>query len=437
MMLRHYEYLLIGGGAALFKAAMQLQRPVSAGVKTETYWNNRATPLPPDVHLLLREESGQQPQWQLHQPHHPPLNLMLAANNDISAGALQQAEQMGLPALQPDTTSGLTPDTRLQAYEERYCQEEIAFIFQQGVIHFALNNDKEWVFIGSEPQSVHLTIIAGEAPLPARLVKALTAAAALPTIALAQHAQQLTRMQPWWWGGDRLMNYPADEQIPAMVELEIESKLAVEDNFSAASWQLSECLRRGEISGFTPYPDDLLVRHTHDVVRYLKGKHKLILQGAAYRFGQKSLKSAQALPSRQAQGHSPIEVMIRNEIKPLYSPVINLAAANAIQTRMRKLEPLGDLYCHKRKFLLQSAVTGGGYHVLIDYSRALARPEQTIAQIEVECQWKKMPPRQSYADPVCVAVEEIQQITQALCSRLSGVQPTQLTKRKWLKQTLA
>lgn len=435
MMLRQYEYLLIGGGADLFKAALQLERPVRAGVKTETYWNNRTTPLPPDTHLLLREESGQPSQWQLHLPHQPARTLTLGG--DISEDALQQAEEMGLPALQPATSSGLTPDTRLQAYEESYSQEKIDFVFQQGVVHFALNDEKQWVFIGSEPQGVHLTIVSRDTALPARLLKALSAAAALPTIAPAQHAQQLTRMQSWWWGGNRLLNYPPEEQIPAMVELEIESKLAIEGDFSATSWQLSECLRRGEISGFTPYPDDLLVRHTHDVVRYLKGKHKLILQGAAYRFAEKSLKSAQSLPSRPAQGHCPIEVMIRNEIKPIYSPVVNLAAANAIQTRMRKLKPVGDLYCHKRKFLLQSAATGGGYHLLIDYSRALACPEESLAQIEVECQWKKMPPRQSYADPVCVAVEEIQQITQAVCNSLRGVAPTQLTKRKWLKRVLA
>lgn len=435
MMLRKYEYLLIGGGAAIFKAAMQLDRPVCAGVKTETYWNNRTTPLPPDVHLLLREESGHLSQWQLHQAPYPALNLTLGA--DISADALQQAEEQGLPALQPATSSGLTPDTRLQAYEELYCQEQIEFVFQQGVVYFALNNDKEWVFIGSEPQGVHLTIVSRDAALPTRLLKALSAAAALPTIAPAHHAQQLTRMQPWWWGGDRLLNYPQEDQIPEMVELEIESKLAVEGDFSAASWQLSDCLRWGKIPGFTPYPNNLLVRHTHDVICYLKGQHKLILQGAAYRFGQKSLKFAQSLSNRQTQSHCPIEVMIRNEIKPIYSPVVNLVTANDIQTRMQKLKPVGGLYCHKRKFLLQSAVTGGGYHVLIDYSRALAKPEESLAQIEVECQWKKMPPRQIYADPVCVAVEEIQQITQAVCNNLRGVAPTQLTKRKWLKQVLA
>ena len=434
-MVYRYEYLLIGGGAAIFKAAMQLQRPVSAKVKTETYWNNRVTPLPPNVHLLLREESGQPCQWQLHQPHQPALNLTLGA--DISTDALEQAEQMGVTGLQPAATSGLVPDTKLHAYEECFRQDEIDYIFQHGIVHFALDHHREWAFIGSEPQCVHLTIVSHQSPLPTRLVKALGAAAALPTIAPAQHAQQLTRMQPWWWGGDRLMNYPADEQIPEMVELEIESKLAVAGDFSAASWQLSESLGKGEIPGFTPYPDDLMVRHTHDIVRYLKGKHKLILQGAAYRFGQKSLKYAQSLPARTSRDDSPIEVMIRNEIKPIYGPVVNLAEASIIQSRMQKLKPVGDLYCHKRKFLLQSAVTGGGYHVLIDYSRALAKPTESLTQIEVECQWKKMPPRQSYADPVCVAVEEIQQITQALCSRLSGVQPTQLTKRKWLKQTLA
>jgi hypothetical protein len=445
-MLRSYQYLLIGGGAATFKAATRLQRPVRAGVKTETYWNNRVTPLPPGVHLLLREEFDQLPQWQLQQPQRPAIDLALgdvigdgvgsSVDNDISDRVLQQAEALGLPALQPATTTGLFPDTRLQAYEEQYRQDKIDFIFQQGIVHFALDFENRWVFIGTEPQATHLTIVTDESTLPVWLTGALAAAAALPTIAPAQHAQQLTRMQSWWWGGDRPVNYPVTEQLPEMVELEIESKLAVTGDFSAVSWQLSDCLRTGAIAGFALHSDDLLVRHTHDIVRYLKGKHKLILQGAAYRFGQKSLKFAQDVPAEIDQ-NSAFAVMIRNEVKPAYSPVSTAKVAKDIQRRAQALKPIGDLYCHKRKFLLESVETGGGYHVLIDYSQAFAQPGQTLAQIEVECQWKKIPIRQSYADPVRVAIDEIQQITRALCSSLHGVEATRTTKRKWLKQTLS
>ena len=435
-MRRSYQYLLIGEGAAAFKAAMRLQRPARAGVKTETYWNNRVTPLPPGVHLLLREELDQLPQWQLQRPQHPAITLALGDGDDISDSVLQQAEELGLPALQPTTTTGLCPDTRLQAYEEQYRQDKIDFIFQQGVVHFALDFENRWVFIGSEPQATHLTIVTEESTLPVWLTGALAAAAALPTIAPAQHAQQLTRMQSWWWRGDQPVNYPVTEQLPEMVELEIESKLAVTNDFSATGWQLTNCLRTGAISGFTLHSDDLLVRHTHDIVRYLKGKHKLILQGAAYRFGQKSLKFAQEVPVEIGQDAA-FAVMVRNEFKPAYSPVSTAKVAKDIQRRTQTLKPIGDLYCHKRKFLLESQETGGGYHVLIDYSQAFAQPERAFAQIEVECQWKKIPTRQSYADPVRVAIDEIQQITDALCTSLHGVEATRTTKRKWLKRTLS
>ncbi|MBP7961853.1 MAG: hypothetical protein KBG20_00245 [Caldilineaceae bacterium] len=437
-MLRKYEYLLIGS-AAIFKSAMQLRRPLRAGLITETYWNNRVTPLPPGIHLLLRQEADGSSQWQLQQPLAPTVSLALGdeISTDISDSALSQAEQMGLPPLQPAASSGLVADTRLQAYEEVYRQDKTDFIFAQGIVHFAQDFEKRWVFIGSDPQVTHLTVVTAEPGLPPRLHRALIAAAALPTIAPAQHAQQLTRMQSWWWGGQRPVNHPVEDQLPEMVELEIESKLSVAGDFSATSWQLSDCLRTGAIDGFTLHSDDLLVRHTHDVVRYLKGRHKLILQGAAYRFGQKSLKYAQTIPPGQAADHPPMEVMIRHEIKPGYSPVENLDTANAIQTRIQERKLVGDLYCHKRKYMVESAATGGGYHVLIDFSRVLARPEEVFAQIEVECQWKKIPPRQTYADPVGVAVEEIQRITQSLCNCLPGVAPTHLTKRKWLKRSLS
>jgi len=435
-MLHSYQYLLIGGGAADFKAALRLQRPLHAGVKTETYWNNRVTPLPPGVHLYLREESGQLPQWQFQQHQHPAIALALGDGKETSDSLLQQAEQLGLPALQPATTTGLCPDTRLDAYEERYSQDQIDFIFQHGIVHFALDFENRWVFIGAEPQATHLTIVTDRATLPIWLTGALAVAAALPTIAPAQHAQQLTRMQSWWWEGDRPVNSPVTEQLPEMVELEIESKLAVTGEFSATSWQLSDCLRTGAIPGFTLHSDELLVRHTHDIVRYLRGKHKLILQGAAYRFGQKSLKFAQDAPARTSRDAA-FAVMVRNEFKPAYGPVSTAKVAKDIQRRAQALKPIGDLYCHKRKFLLESQETGGGYHVLIDYSQPFAHPEQTLTQIEVECQWKKIPTRQSYADPVRVAIDEIQQITHALCTSLHGVTATRATKRKWLKKTLA
>lgn len=111
--------------------------------------------------------------------------------------------------------------------------------------------------------------------------------------------------------------------------------------------------------------------------------------------------------------------------------------AQTIQARTEELTSLGDLYCHKRKFLVQSEVTGGGYHVLIDYTRALTQPGDALSQIEVECQWKKVPPREPVADPMAIAVAEIEQLTQAICAVLPDLQPTQLTKRGWLKSSRA
>lgn len=434
-----HEYLLIGSGVNRFKTALGLHKPDHAGLKSETYWNNRVTPLPPGVHCLLREAHGLAPQVCIQQPHQPPICL-LYTDEDVGTSVLCQHELFGLSLCQPANTSGLFADTKIQAYEECYQQDKMTLLFQQGIVYFAhpqaaISADRQlgdWVFIGAEPQATHLTLRTTTPKLTGKLARALAESAALPTVAPADHAQQLARMQVWWWGKQRPLNQPMADQIPQMAAIEIESKLAVTTDFSQTSWRLSQALQDRALPGFTPYQERLWVRHSYDVVRYLKGKHKLLLQGAAYRFGQKSL----GLPQGYDPALASAQVIIRQETKPAYSPIDSFATAQAILAQAQASKPVGDLYCHKRKFLLQSEITGGGYHVLIDHSLALARPDARLTQIEVECQWKKVPPRYLPADPIDTATAEIEQLTQALCHVLQGVQPTQLTKRNWLKQTL-
>ena len=440
MMLYRHEYLLIGSGVDRFKTALGLHKPDRARLKSETYWNNRVTPLPPGVHCWLREEPELAAQLCIQQPEQPTICLAYTGE-DVGSIVLGHRERLGLPPCQPANSSGLFADTKIQAYEECYQQDQMTLILQQGIVYFALNQAgylrlpqlEDWVFIGAEPQATHLTLTTTTPKLSGKLARALVESAALPTIAPADHAQQLMRMQAWWWGGKRPINQPVADQIPQIAELEIESKLAVTNDFSLASWCLSQAIQAQSLPGFVPYQERLWVRHSHDVVRYLKGKHKLLLQGAAYRFGEKSLGSPP--DSDHPLVSSPI--MIRQESKPAYSPIASFVTAQAILAQAQARKPLGDLACHKRKFLLQSATTGGGYHVLIDCSIALAQPAKRLVQIEVECQWKKLPPSQPIADPIGTAMGEIEQLTQALCAVLAGTQPTQLTKRSWLKQLLA
>lgn len=424
-MLQKYEHLLIGTGATRFKTALGLDHPTCAGIKVETYWNNRFTPLPPGIHLLVSEVEGEPRQVKLQQADQAD-RCFLAAVDDLSHVLLNDGARWGLPTLQPTTTTGLHPDTQIRAYEESYEQNGLRLLFKQGITFFAMNHAQEWVFVRAEPQAVYVTLETNQTRLPRRIVRALEAAHALPTIAPADHAQQLARMQAWWRHGRPLPNLPPTGQLSQLQHLELESKLAVQADFSQSCWQLTTLLQADTIPGFTLYEGDALVRHTYDCVRYLKGKNKLILQGPAYRFAQKA-NAAVAANSL---------VLVRAEEKPAYRTIATHALAEEIALQCRRLKPLGDIACHKRKFMVQSLTTGGGYHILIDRCSAPGYPEPALVQIEIECQWKKLPPHGNFTDPIEVAVGEIQQLTEALCQRLPGVQPTQLTKRSWLKQVV-
>jgi len=423
-----HKYLLVGAAAHCFKTIYGLQKPDRANLKTETYWDNRATPLPIGLRFLLSEEDGCSPQLSIQQDNQPDICLAYGGE-DVGEWALRQSGHFGLPLCQPANTTGLFPDTKIQAYEECYQQGDVSFHFRQGVTYFALNHEARWVFVGSEPQAVYLTIHTPTHNIKGRLQRALNAAAALPAIHPAQHAQQLARMYDWWWGGVAPTNRPVSDQIPQLANLEMESKLAVASNFSTTGWQLNELIKDGALAGFTAYQDPLWVRHSHNVVRYLKGKQKLTLQGATHRFSRKNLGEVE---ENEKLVNSSL-VKIREEVKPLYSPLTSFSEAQAIQTKAEKLIPQGDIYCHKRKFLIQSAVTGGGYHILIDHSSASTQPGQTLTQIEIECQWQKVPTRDFLSDPVCTAIAEIEQLTQNLCMLLPDVQPTRLGKRRWLR----
>ena len=250
MKVYRHEYLLIGNGVDRFKTALGLHKPDRAGLKSETYWNNRVTPLPPGVHCLLREEPARAPQLCIQQPQQPTLCLA-HTGKDVGTIVLCQRELFGLPLCQPANTDGLFADIKIQAYEECYQQETVTMFFQQGIVYFALNQAgyrrvpqlHDWVFIGAEPQATHLTLITTNPKLTGKLVRALAGSAALPTVAPADHAQQLTPMQAWWWGGKRLINQPMADQLPQIAELEIESKLAVTNDFSLTSWCLSQALQ--------------------------------------------------------------------------------------------------------------------------------------------------------------------------------------------------
>ena len=428
-MLYPHEYLLFGAAAHCFKAECRLRKPDQAGLKTETYWNNRATPLPLGLHFLLRREEGEEAaQLCIQQPNQP--DICLAYNGEeVGEWALQQGGRFGLPLCQPANTNGLFPDTQIHAYEECYQQDDVTLHFRQGITYFAFNQDEERAFIGTEPQAIHLTIHTTAPHLNGKLRRALANAAALPTISPALHAQQLARRQTWWWEGTCPTNRPVAEQIPQLANIELEGKLSVPGDFSTTCWRLRDAMQQGALAGFTSYQNPLWARHSHNVVRYLKSKQKLTLQGAAYRFSEKKLGAMQEDVMRSERG----DVKIRQEVKPIYSLIVSFAKAQAVQAEAKKRTPLGDLSCHKCKFLVQSEVTGGGYHVLIDHSLAAAHPGQVLTQIEVECQWKKLPPRDTLSNPVCTAVAEIEQLTQAIRTLLPDVQPTQLGKRRWLK----
>jgi hypothetical protein len=442
MMLK-YEYLLIGSAAAWVKEAVALRHPTQAGVKVDTYWNNRVTPLPPGIHLAVRATEGAAAVVRIQRPAHADLCLAsvceLAEGREMGSALLNGAAQAGLPILQPVTTTGLQPDVRIRFYEEGYEQEELRLIFKQGLAFFALNDQQEMVFLHSEPQAVYLAIETTQNALPSKLVRALEKVNALPAITPADHGQQLVRMQPWWRHGKPLPNLPAKQQIPQLHQLEVESKLAVQAEFSQMSWRLVEWLQQGGLAGFTLYDGDASVRHTHSYIRYLKGKSKLILQGASYRFAQKDRATDRPLSLSKGPVSEPIgelvepAVFVRFEEKPAFRSITTLETACAINQQCQQMKAIGEFYCHKRKFMLQSQVTGGGYHVLIDRSVIAGAPEQPLVQIEVECQWNKLLPSQPIADPMDVAVAEVQQITTALGQALQGVQPTQLTKRAWLK----
>ncbi len=423
---QRHDYLLIGHGATIAKERLALRRPTRAGIKTETFWNNRFTPLPLGVYVWVRQEEGRPPHTKIRRPDGHEINLP-HTTRDMGSDVLSRAQGLGLPRLQPSTSSGLFPDTHIRSYEELYEQDDVRFIFTQGMTFFAFNHDEELVFTQAEPQAVHLTIETTHDILPHKVVAALDAAHALPTVTPADYAQHITRRQPWWRGGNVLANIPLSEQIPQLRRLELESKLDVQGDFSTISWRLADMFRQDEMPGFTLYRGDRLLRLSHNIVCYLQRKHKLILHGTAYRVIGKG-----KAPSH-VRKHTNGSVLAQLEDKPLYSPITTFETARAIHTQRQSPTMVGEMRCHKRKFILESLATGGGYHVSVDRCTTASHPREQLLQIEVECQWQKIPPWQTFPDPITVTLAEIQQVTQALREALDGVQPTSLTKRRWLQ----
>lgn len=423
---QRHDYLLIGHGTTIAKERLALRRPTHAGINKETFWNNRFTPLPPGVYVWVREQEGGPRQANIRRPDGHDISLP-HTTPDLGSDVLSRAPGLGLPRLQPSTSSGLFPDTHIRSYEEIYEQDDVRFIFTQGMTFFAFNHDKALVFTQAEPQAVHLTIETTQNIIPPKVLAALDAARALPTVTPADHAQHITRRQPWWRRGNILANVPLYEQIPQLRQLELESKLDVQGDFSIISWRLADMLRQDAVPGFTLYRGDRLVRLSHNIVCYLQRKHKLILQGTAYRFIGKG-----KVPP-QVQQNTNRSVVAHFEDKPGYSPITTFETACFIHTKRRSPTMVGEMLCHKRKFFLESLATGGGYHVSVDWCTTASHPNEHLLQIEVECQWKKIPPWQTFPEPVVVALAEIQQLTKSLLDALDGVQPTRLTKRYWLK----